>query len=101
VRKSTDLWIKDEIRARLFPGTLSRRARPPAGAVGGDQLLRISSPYVQRFQQAPFGVHHAHRGTGQERTEADHRAFLGEAGFSLTRVTPTAGPLSIIESQPA
>jgi hypothetical protein len=40
-------------------------------------------------------------GTGQERTEADHRALPGEAGFSLTRVTPTAGPLSIIESQPA
>jgi len=40
-------------------------------------------------------------GTGQERTEADHRALLGEAGFSPTRVTPTAGPLSIIESQPA
>jgi len=40
-------------------------------------------------------------GTGQERTEADHPALLGEAGFSLTRVIPTAGPLSIIESQPA
>jgi hypothetical protein len=51
VRKSTDLWIKDEVRARLFRGTLSRRAPPAAGAVGGDQLLRISSPYDPRFQQ--------------------------------------------------
>jgi hypothetical protein len=40
-------------------------------------------------------------GTGQERTEADHRALLGEAGFSLTYVIPIAGPLSIIESQSA
>ena len=52
MRKSTDLWIKDEVRARFFRGTLSRRARPAAGAVGGAQLLRISSPYVPRFQQA-------------------------------------------------
>jgi hypothetical protein len=38
-------------------------------------------------------------GTGQDRTEADHRALLGEAGFSLTRVIPTAGPLSISKSR--
>jgi hypothetical protein len=37
-------------------------------------------------------------GTGQERTEADHRALLGDAGFSLTRVIPTAG-LSISKSR--
>jgi O-methyltransferase domain/Dimerisation domain len=37
---------------------------------------------------------------GQERTEAEYRALLGEAGLSLTRVIPTAGFMSIIESQP-
>ncbi len=37
---------------------------------------------------------------GRERTEAEFRALLGEAGFSLTRVIPTAGFVSIIESQP-
>jgi hypothetical protein len=37
---------------------------------------------------------------GRERTEADYRALLHEANFSPTRVIPTAGPLSIIESQP-
>jgi hypothetical protein len=37
---------------------------------------------------------------GKERTEAEYRALLGEAGFSLTRVIPTAGFMSIIESQP-
>jgi SAM-dependent methyltransferase len=38
---------------------------------------------------------------GRERTEAEYRALLAEAGFSLTRVIPTSSPLSIIESQPA
>ena len=37
---------------------------------------------------------------GRERTEADYRALLRNAGFSLTRLIPTAGPLSIIESRP-
>jgi hypothetical protein len=40
-------------------------------------------------------------GGGRERTEAEFRALLAEAGFSLTRVIPTAGFMSIIESQPA
>lgn len=37
---------------------------------------------------------------GRERTESDFRELLGEAGFSLTRVIPTAGPHSIVESKP-
>jgi len=37
---------------------------------------------------------------GRERTEADYRALLHDAGFSLTRLIPTAGRLSIIESLP-
>jgi DNA-binding transcriptional ArsR family regulator len=36
---------------------------------------------------------------GRERTEAEFRALLTEAGFSLIRVIPTAGALSIIESR--
>jgi hypothetical protein len=38
---------------------------------------------------------------GRQRTEDEFRALLGEAGFSLIRVISTAGPMSIIESQPA
>jgi hypothetical protein len=38
---------------------------------------------------------------GRERTEAEFRALLSEVGFHLTRVIPTAGSPSIIESQPA
>ncbi len=37
---------------------------------------------------------------GRERTEAEFAALLRQADFSLTRVIPTAGELSIIESQP-
>jgi hypothetical protein len=34
---------------------------------------------------------------GEERTEAEYVDLLGEAGFRLNRVVPTASPLSIIE----
>lgn len=37
---------------------------------------------------------------GQERTEAEFAALLRQAGFSLTRVIPTASAMSIVESQP-
>jgi hypothetical protein len=39
--------------------------------------------------------------TGRERTEAEFAALLRAAGFSLTRVIPTTGYMSIIESEPA
>jgi SAM-dependent methyltransferase len=37
--------------------------------------------------------------SGRERTESEFRSLLREAGFSLVRVIPTAGP-SILESRP-
>lgn len=37
---------------------------------------------------------------GVERTEAEHRVLLTEAGFELTRIVPTASPVSIVESVP-
>jgi SAM-dependent methyltransferase len=38
---------------------------------------------------------------GRERTEAEFGALLRDAGFSLMRVIPTSGLMSIIESRPA
>jgi len=38
---------------------------------------------------------------GRERTEAQFRALLSDAGFTLTRVTATRSPFSIIEGRPA
>jgi hypothetical protein len=37
---------------------------------------------------------------GQERTEQQYAALLREAGFDLTRVVPTASPMSVIEATP-
>lgn len=37
---------------------------------------------------------------GQERTAAEYGALLEKAGFLLTRVVPTASPVSIVEAIP-
>jgi O-methyltransferase domain/Dimerisation domain len=37
---------------------------------------------------------------GRERTEAEFRALLQEAGFELTRVVHTRGPICVIEAEP-
>lgn len=36
---------------------------------------------------------------GRERTEAEFAALFERAGFTLTRVVPTASPLSVIEAR--
>lgn len=38
---------------------------------------------------------------GQERTEAEYRVLFAAAGFTLTKVVPTPGPVSVLESRPA
>lgn len=38
---------------------------------------------------------------GRERTESEYRALLQKAGFTLTRVVTTQGPMTIIESVPS
>ena len=37
---------------------------------------------------------------GRERTAAEYRALLGRAGFTMTRVVPTASPFSLVEAKP-
>jgi hypothetical protein len=37
---------------------------------------------------------------GCERTAAEYAALFGKAGFSLTRVVPTASPVSVVEAAP-
>jgi C-methyltransferase len=37
----------------------------------------------------------------RERTAAEYRELLGEAGFRMTRVVQTASPLSLVEARPA
>jgi hypothetical protein len=38
--------------------------------------------------------------SGQERTEAEYGALLDQAGFRLTRVIPSASPMSVVEAVP-
>lgn len=38
---------------------------------------------------------------GRERTREEYSSLLGKAGFRLTRVIPTAGPVSVVEAEPA
>jgi hypothetical protein len=38
---------------------------------------------------------------GRERTAVEYRDLLSRAGFHMTRVIPTAGPMSIVEAVPA
>ena len=71
-----------------------QQARSPAINFSGFHLRTSHDS-----NELAFGVHHAHRGNRARATEADHPALLGEAGFSLTRVIPTAGPLSISKSR--
>jgi hypothetical protein len=40
-------------------------------------------------------------GTGRERTAAEYAELLRTAGFRFTRVIPTVGPTSIVESEAA
>jgi hypothetical protein len=35
---------------------------------------------------------------GQERTEAEYASLLAQAGFRLTRIVPTASPVSVVEA---
>jgi hypothetical protein len=37
---------------------------------------------------------------GRERTEAEYRTLLGRAGFRLTRIMPSSGPISLVEAVP-
>lgn len=37
---------------------------------------------------------------GQERTPAEYGTLLGKAGFRMTRVVPTASPVSVVEAAP-
>jgi hypothetical protein len=38
---------------------------------------------------------------GRERTEDEFRSLFARAGFALTRIVPTASPLSVIEAEAA
>jgi hypothetical protein len=40
-------------------------------------------------------------GSSRERTAAEYRDLLGQAGLRMTRVVQTASPYSVVEAKPA
>ena len=64
---------------------LAQEVIPPGNAPSGGKLLDM--------QMLLIG--------DRERTEAEYRELLAEAGFRMTRVVPMQMPLSLIESVPA
>ena len=78
--------------------TNCRRAIRPAGTMLLIEPL-LKSP--NEFDFAKFADLEMLPAThGRARTEAEFRALLSDAGFALSRVIPTAGIMSIIESTP-
>lgn len=75
-----------------------REAMPPTG-----RLLVIETvippgngPSIGKVLDLQMLVHQG----GKERTEAEYRALLTDAGFDLTQVVPTSSALSLIEGVP-
>lgn len=73
-------------------------------AISSDGTLLLVERVLKPPNESDFGkfmdLHMCVVLGGRERSEQDFRALLREAGFALTRVLPTAGPHSIIESRP-
>lgn len=76
-----------------------RRVMPPAG-----RLLVVEPVLPAGSVSAADAFNDLHllvMGGGRMCTEAEFRLLLAEAGFSLTRVLPTAARMSLIEASPA
>jgi hypothetical protein len=64
------------------------------GLIHPDPALGVQTEYLlDMHMMAMFG-------RARERTEAEFRGLLAEAGFTLLRVIPTASPVSILEAAP-
>jgi hypothetical protein len=77
-------------------------------AMGADALLLLGEEILERDPARGRATAYlidvqmmAMFGHARARTEAEFRALLDQAGFVLTRVMPTASPLSLIEASPA
>lgn len=61
----------------------------------------LAGPSNEFYEAATGDAHMFVITGGRERTEAQFRALLSDAGFRLGRVIPTESPLSLIEAAPA
>ena len=69
-----------------------------------DSRLALCEVVVPGLNQPSFAKHldlemlvHA---SGRERTESEYAALFATAGLRLVHITPTAGPMSLIEAEP-
>ena len=92
-------WADDDARRLL---ATCRSAMPP-----GSRLLVVEALLPERARDQPavirMDLHMLVLLGARERTEAQYRRLLADAGFRVGRVVPTASPagLSVIEAVPA
>jgi hypothetical protein len=79
--------------SQLITGFRITQAIYVAATLGIADLLAIAPRPVEEVARVT--------GKGRERTAAEVEVLLDQAGFAQTRVIPTAGLPSIVESRPA
>jgi hypothetical protein len=75
-----------------------RRAMRPTGTVVLYEAV-VTPPNQAHFSKL-LDIEMIVHGGGRERTEAEYAELFLSAGFVLSRIIPTAGPMSIIEAKP-
>jgi hypothetical protein len=75
-----------------------RRAMRPSGTVLLYETV-VPLPNQAHFSKL-LDIEMVVHGGGRERTEAEYAELFLGAGFVLSRIIPTAGPLSIVEAKP-
>lgn len=89
-------WPDDKARTILQN---VRRAIRPDGTLLVIECV-ITAPNQAHFSKL-LDLEMIVHGGGRERSAEEYRALLASAGFSLSRIVPTAGPASLIEARPA
>jgi len=75
-----------------------------AAAAAGSKLLLVESLIPQHdreFATKWLDLEMLVANSGRERTAAEYRELLRDAGFEMTRVVPTASPFSLVEAMAA
>jgi SAM-dependent methyltransferase len=104
VPEAGDLYVAKTIihdwqdaEARKILQSVRRAMRPDATLLLFETVVTAANqPHFAKLLDIEMIVH----GGGRERSESEYRELLKSAGFVLSRIVPTAGPLSIIEARP-
>ncbi len=88
----------DDERSRVILGNCRRAMLDDGKVLVVEQILPpANEPSLAKW----LDLHMLVLLGGRERTEAEYAALLGDAGFELTRVVPTASGAGILEGVPA